>query len=381
MGQSADSTEDSVPAILLVDDHPANLVALEAVLQPLGYRMDTASSGAQALEQLHNRDYVLILMDVHMPGMDGYQTMARIREEERLRDIPVAFLTAVCNQLEHTHRGYALGAVDYISKPFDPEVLRGKVRALVLLYTRGQRAERERSQKAERMKDLFLGAVGHDLRAPLNTILLAAQLMLRGADCGSAEDGGHAMRIERAGRRMQRMIEDILDLTRSQFAGDIPLSLRPISLPELCRVVLDECRLTHPGREVHLQVSGDVAGHWDPYRLGRVVSNLVGNAVEHCSDGPVRVRVNERGQRAVLEVHNVGPPIDPGLLPTLFDPFRRGQRSANGLGLGLYIVREIVRAHHGTVEVASTPADGTTFTVTLPKMAASDALPFCEAAP
>jgi signal transduction histidine kinase len=83
----------------------------------------------------------------------------------------------------------------------------------------------------------------------------------------------------------------------------------------------------------------------------------------------------------VLEVHNVGPPIDPGLLPTLFDPFRRGQRSANGLGLGLYIVREIVRAHHGTVEVASTPADGTTFTVTLPKMAASDALPFCEAAP
>src|ERR1700683_2726069 len=158
---------DDVPTILVVDDHPANLLALEGALEPLGYRIVGASSGAEALELLTKHDFVLIVMDVYMPGLDGYQTTALIRGRERSRDIPIIFLTAVYDQPEHMYRGYSLGAVDYIAKPFDAEILRGKVRALVLLYTRGLRAEHERSQEAERIKDLFLGAVGHDLRGPL----------------------------------------------------------------------------------------------------------------------------------------------------------------------------------------------------------------------
>jgi two-component system sensor histidine kinase/response regulator len=358
---------ESIPAILVVDDHRSNLLALEAVLAPLGYRIVTASSGAEALKALLAHDYVLILMDVHMPDLDGYQTVALIRQRERSRDIPVIFLTAVYDQPEHTYRGYALGAVDYLAKPFDPQVLRGKVRALVLLYTRGERAERERAQQAERMKDLFLGTVGHDLRNPLNAIVLGAQLTMRDADCGVPAHAVRATKIERAARRMEQMIEDILDLTRGQFAGGIPVSPVPTNLGEVCRAVVDECRLAQPEREVRLDTSGDLRGQWDPHRLGRVVSNLVGNAIEHGRDEVVRVSATDQGARVVLEVHNGGAPIDPGVLPTLFEPFQRGDGYRKGLGLGLYIVREIVKAHGGAVDATSRPDVGTTFTVTLPK--------------
>jgi two-component system sensor histidine kinase/response regulator len=356
------------PSILVVDDHPANLRAVEAVLGPLGYRVVTARSGEEALKRLASHDFVLIVMDIHMPGLDGYQTTALIRLRERSRDIPVIFLTAVYNQPEHVYRGYALGAVDYMSKPFDPEVLRGKVRALVMLYMRGQRSERERSEEAQRTKDLFLGAVGHDLRNPLNAIILASQLMSRERDCENAQHPALAKRIERASQRMQHMIDDILDLTRRQFAGGIPLSPQETNAGDVCRAVVDEHRLAHRDRMVQLDVTGDVRGHWDQDRLGRVLSNLVGNAIEHGEHGPVHVRVTDQGDRVVLAVHNAGPPIEPTMLSALFEPFR-GADSSSGLGLGLFIVREIVQAHHGSVDVSSNSADGTTFTVTLPKHA------------
>jgi signal transduction histidine kinase len=362
-----DPSGDDIPTILAVDDNPSNLVALEGALGPLGYRIVTTSSGEEALRLLGEHDFFLILMDVHMPGLDGYQTTALLRSYKRSRDIPVIFLTAVYDQPEHTYRGYALGAVDYIAKPFDAEILRGKVRALVLLYMRGQRAERDRNQEAERIKDLFLGAVGHDLRNPLNVMILIAQMMLRDGDA-SARCRERAGKIERAGRRMQRMIEDVLDLTRGQFAGGIPLSPRSAKLGDLCRVAVEECRLARPGRVVQLDVEGDARGTWDPDRLERVVSNLLGNALEHCEEDPIRINVREIGDRAVLEVHNGGKPIEPDTLSTLFEPFHRGATSAKGLGLGLYIVHEIVRAHRGSVDVTSTPGEGTTFTVTLPKL-------------
>lgn len=363
----ASAVDDPVPSILVVDDNASNLLALGAVLDPLGYRIVAARSGEEALKRIGEDDFVLIVMDVHMPGLDGYQTTSRIRQNERLKDVPVIFLTAVYNDPVHAHQGYALGAVDYITKPFDPDVLRGKVRALVLLYTRGQRFERERSQEAERIKDLFLGAVGHDLRNPLNAILLALQLMLHDGDCNNPLHGQHTRKIERAARRMRRMIEDILDLTRGQHAGGIALLRQATNLGDVCRRIVEECRLARPERALYLDVSGDVSGHWDSERLGRVVSNLVVNAVDHGQDGPVHVRVSDLGPKVAMAVHNGGAPIEPNVLPMLFEPFRRGDTDHRGLGLGLYIVREIVLAHDGSVEVTSTSDEGTTFTMTLPK--------------
>jgi two-component system sensor histidine kinase/response regulator len=365
------TNSDLPPAILVVDDHPANQLAVEAVLEPLGYRVVGATSGEEALKRVAEQDFVLILMDVHMPGLDGYQTTALIRQFERARDIPIIFLTAVFNQPEHTYRGYALGAVDFISKPFDPEVLRGKVRALVLLYMRGQRSERERSQEVERIKDLFLGTVGHDLRSPLNAIILASQAMIHQ---GGAAHPLHARTIERAGKRMHRMIEDILDLTRGQF-GRMSLSPKATDLGDVSRAVVEELKLANPARVLQLEVTGEVGGYWDPHRLARVVSNLLVNALEHGGDGPVHAGVRDAGERVLLEVHNGGTPIEPEAQRALFEPFRRGETGgAGGLGLGLYIVREIVRAHQGTIDVRSTSAEGTTFTVALSKASPASAV-------
>jgi signal transduction histidine kinase len=357
----------AVPAILIVDDNRSNLVALEAALQPVAFDVVAAQSGAEALERIAARDFVTIVMDVHMPGLDGYQTTAMIRRIERSRDVPVIFLTAAYNEPEHTRRGYALGAVDYIVKPFDAEVLQAKIKALVSLYLRGERSERERSEAAERMKAVFLGAVGHDLRDPLNTILMASQMMLRGKECSDAGHAAAARRIGRSAERMNRIIEDILDLTRSEVTGSVAVRVRPADLGELCRTVVDECRIAHPGRVIELDARGDLTGRWDPDRLVRVASNLLGNAIAHSAEDPIRVSAFEDGKDVVLVVHNRGAPIDDQVLPTLFAPFRRGKTTARGLGLGLYIVRQSVLAHHGRVDVKSTAVDGTSFTVVLPR--------------
>jgi two-component system sensor histidine kinase/response regulator len=375
-GEGAESgaalgAEDTDLGILIVDDHGPNLVAMEATLAPLGYRIVTASSGAQALTCALAHDFVMIVMDVHMAGLDGYQTTALLRQRERSRDVPVIFVTAVYNQPEHTYRGYALGAVDYISKPFDADILRAKVRALVSLYVRGQRLEKQRSREVDRTKDIFLGAVGHDLRNPLNSIVMASKLLAL-HECSNDTHRKHALRIERATSRMNHMIEDILDLTRGRFGERLPLALRRVDLGDLCRSVVGELRVSHPERQIDLDVSGNVVGDWDPSRLGRVVSNLVGNALRYSAGGTVRVKVSDQGDEVALSVQNRGEPIPEEALARLFEPFRRGGASREGMGLGLYIVSEVVRAHGGTVGVTSTAADGTTFTVGLPRIPAQD---------
>jgi two-component system sensor histidine kinase/response regulator len=363
--------EDADASILIVDDHGPNLVAMEATLAPLGYRIVTANSGAEALTRALAQDFVMIVMDVHMAGLDGYQTTALLRQRERSRDVPIIFVTAVYNQPEHTYRGYALGAVDYISKPFDPDILCAKVRALVSLYVRGQRLEKQRSREVDRTKDIFLGAVGHDLRNPLNSIAMASKL-LAAHECSNETHLKHALRIERATTRMNHMIEDILDLTRRRFGERLPLALRKLDFGDLCRSVVGELRISHPERNIELDVSGNVTGEWDLSRLGRVVSNLVGNALRYSSDGTVRVNVSDGGDEVALRVQNRGEPIPEDVLANLFEPFRRGGGGREGMGLGLYIVNEIVRAHGGTVGVTSTSADGTTFTVALPRIPGRD---------
>jgi signal transduction histidine kinase len=366
-------SQDLQPTILLVDDQPANLLALEGALAPLGYRVLTAGSGGEALRLLLKQDVVLIVMDVHMPELDGYETTALIRQRQQTRDVPIIFLSAVYDLPEHQYRGYALGAVDYIAKPFDLQVLRAKIRALVKLYTRGQQVERERREHIAQMKDLFLGAVGHDLRNPLNAILLSAQSLQReGSGQGSAGQGSagvYAARIVRTSKRMQRIIDDVLDLTREHFAGGIRLEVGRADLAVIGGTVIDEYRVANPTRDLRLEVTGDVTGTWDAGRLARVFGNLVGNAVNHGRrEGPITVRVEGRGDEVFVSVHNQGDAIDPSVLETIFEPFQRGEDSPRGLGLGLHIVREIVRAHGGVIDVRSS-AEGTTFSARLPRSA------------
>jgi signal transduction histidine kinase len=218
----------------------------------------------------------------------------------------------------------------------------------------------------------MMGILGHDLRNPLSAVRALATLLLRREDLPESVRES-LTEMGRAGQRMLEMIGTLLDFTESRFKG-LPVAPVPTDLHELCRGVVDELRFAEPGRAIELDLDGDGRGTWDPARLAQVVSNLVSNALKHgARHGAVRVHVSGDEDDVVLEVENQGPPIAPELMASLFEPFCRGSapRDAShtrGLGLGLYIVREIVNAHAGEVSVEST-REATTFTVRLPRAA------------
>jgi signal transduction histidine kinase len=285
---------------------------------------------------------------------------------------------------EQARRAYALGAVDYILKPIDPDILRAKVAALVTLFVQERQIERQRDELIEserraqsalaevRNKDRHIGVLGHDLRSPLAAILAGIELLRRAPDIADAHRAKLA-RMSDTGKRMAAMIRDLLDYTRSS-AGAFPHNPVPADLQRVCDAALEELRAVHQDRSITCEVVGDVAGTWDPERLQQVISNLVGNALQH-STGSVSVRIEGQGRDVVLSVHNDGEPISPQILPVLFEPFRRGDRSPNGLGLGLYIVREVIRRHGGSIEVVSTREKGTTFISRWPREPAPPSSP------
>jgi signal transduction histidine kinase len=220
--------------------------------------------------------------------------------------------------------------------------------------------------------ELFAGVLAHDLRNPLGAIMTAAQLLLM-RQAGEGDRTAKPLgRIIASGQRMSRMIEQLLDVTRARSGGGLEVQRREVSLAELCAQAVGELELVYPDRKIWCDFAGDHRGVWDPDRLLQIISNLVANAAQHASAGSgIAIRLDGlRPESVILEVHNGGA-VPQALLPHLFDPFRgtrsRRDRARGGLGLGLFIVKELVRAHGGTVEVTSSEAQGTTFTVRLPR--------------
>jgi signal transduction histidine kinase len=252
----------------------------------------------------------------------------------------------------------------------DPE---GAIQAAVVTLvdiTDLKQAQAE-AHRAEDFRERFLGIVSHDLRNPLSAIIASAGF-LRDDESLGARQLRAVQRIARSADRMGRMIADLLDFTRGRLGGGIPLSRQPTNLRHLCRHVVDELEASHPGRELRLRAEGHFLGEWDPDRLAQVIGNLGKNALDYSPEGtPVDFRLHDEGTALCLEVHNQGAPIPADQLSRLFEPFRRASQDENrprpGLGLGLYIVQQIVQAHGGTIAVRSTVADGTTFTVRLPR--------------
>jgi signal transduction histidine kinase len=217
-------------------------------------------------------------------------------------------------------------------------------------------------------RDQFIGVLSHDLRSPLGAVTMSAAL-LAGPEDNPERRGRIVTRILSSAQRMERMIADLLDLTRTRLGGSLQLKRRPANLQQVCEEALMEIRAGQPEAVVRLQVSGDLRGEWDSDRLEQVVSNLVGNAIQHGNGTPITVTGHEQGNSVTLSVHNGGPSIPPEVLPTVFEPLARGgaEETSHGIGLGLFIVRAIVSAHGGHIQVSSSNDAGTTFTMTLPK--------------
>lgn len=359
-------------AILVVDDVADNVVALKALLEGDGVHVVTAHSGAEALEALLVHDVALALVDVNMPGMDGFELAELMRGTERTRAVPIIFVTGVAAEPARMFKGYETGAVDFLVKPVEPRLLRSKVDTFVELHRQRHQLSSQLAQLKEmlRLSDMFVAVLGHDLRGPLQSVELGAQVIL-----GKPEDTNAVLRMantmQRASRRMARLIEQLLDFARARLqGGGIPVLPVACDLGDLTRAALSELEPTAAER-VAFELNGDTGVTWDRDRIGQVLSNVLGNAVQHGTEGtPIQIAVGGDATRVSVVVRNQGH-VPPETLPMLFDPFTRAesgrQRRGAGLGLGLYIVDQIVRAHGGHVEVDSTPEAGTTFRIALPR--------------
>jgi len=252
--------------------------------------------------------------------------------------------------------------VDFLFKPLEPQILRHKTETFFQLH-------RQRQELAEtlRLNEELMAVVGHDLRNPLNVVLMTTSLL---AETTDPQLKKCVDRLQSSGTRMLHIIEELFDLTRARLGGGIPVERKPLDLEAITKKTVTEFEATNPSRQIDVLVSGDVKGSWDVGRLAQVLSNLIGNALRHGSVSvPITVELSGGEQEVVASVHNGGT-IPADLMPRLFEPFQPGvgrRTRAEGLGLGLYIVQQIVHAHGGEVRVSSSPEAGTRFEVRLPR--------------
>lgn len=356
---------------LIVDDLEENLLALSALLREDGVEILMARSGAEALELLLVHDVALAFLDVQMPGMDGFELAELMRGSERTRHVPLIFVTAGSRDQYRQFKGYDAGAVDFLFKPIEPHVLKSKADVFFQLYRQKQLLSQQLQERTEslRLSEMFIAVLGHDLRNPLNAIVASAHLLQR--QSAEAPVKKSADLILSSGKRMGRMIQDMLDLARARFAGGIPLTREPLDLGPLIERVVREHQLISPARRIERHQEGSLWGEWDADRFAQVASNLIGNALQY-GDPAAAVEVRMDGKDdacVVLSVANGGT-IPEEVVPHLFDPFRRAARDSargEGLGLGLYIVQQLVLAHGGTIDVESGRNERTEFRVTVPR--------------
>ena len=391
--------------ILLVDDQPARLLSYESILSSLGQNLIMAHSGAEALERLMADEFAVVLLDVNMPGMDGFETATLIHEHPRYEKTPIIFITGVhVSELDRL-LGYKIGAVDYVAIPVVPEILRGKVAVLVELYC--QRRElrqlnrsleeanarlahehstlqvektRELEQlnttlrEANRHKDEFLAMLAHELRNPLAPILNAVQLM-RNPQLPAAQLKWAREVIERQLGHLTKLVDDLLDVSRIT-RGKINVNREPV---ELATVVARAVETVEPmlSRQRHelvvnvesepLYIDGDLT------RLTQIVGNILSNAIKYTdAGGRIQLTAGSIGKRIEIRVRDNGIGIDPAVLPDVFNLFTQSSqlngRGQTGLGIGLALAKRLVEMHGGEVQAHSDgPGKGSEFIVRLPR--------------
>ncbi len=394
-------------SLLLVDDSEANLIAMQAILESLGENLVTVDSGKRALRLLLDQEFAVVLLDVDMPIIDGFEVATMMRQVQKLHHTPIIFLTAHYQNESAVAKGYALGAVDYIFKPLEPEILKAKVRFFIESYRKtaeiAEQAEllrhanrqlddmnlhlerrvnertaqleiavadlereiverkliereRERllqskqtaraeAERANRLKDEFLATISHELRTPLNSIIGWMKILSEGAD---APMTAHAMEvIERNARVQAQLVEDILDISR-MVSGKMPLHLEAADPKQLVEAAIETLRPTLTVRNLTLQT--DIAEAVTPLtadamRLQQVVWNLLSNAIKFTPDGgQVFLSLRQRNDCLCLEVRDSGEGIAADFLPFVFDRFRQADGSTTRRHGGLGLGLAIAQA-------------------------------------
>jgi signal transduction histidine kinase len=352
--------------ILLVDDLPEKMLVYRTVLEELGQNIVCANSGQEALKMVLQHDFAVILLDVNMPGMDGFETASLIRKRRKSSRTPIIFLTAFVDDV-HAAQGYASGAVDYLLTPVMPEVLKAKVRVFIELYQMRQQAalqaeehaRRKAAEEADRRKDAFLGMLAHELRNPLGPIRNAIHLLQK--DASDTESAKLQSVIDRQITHMTRLVDDLLDSTRLAN-GKILLRKEKCDLARIAHQTAEDYRSIFDDAGLKLTTDLPSAPVWvqgDPTRLAQMIGNLLHNAHKFTNrGGEVHVSLTEDDSgRALLKVKDTGIGIDSTTLPHVFESFHQADqgldRTRGGLGLGLALVKGLAKLHDGLVGAES----------------------------
>jgi signal transduction histidine kinase len=406
-------TDDRV-SILLVDDRPENLLALEAILEPLEQVLIRAGSGPEALRQVLVTDFAVMLLDVQMPGMNGFEVAEIIKSRERSRTIPIIFLSAISKEDAYVFKGYSMGAVDYVFKPFNPDVLRSKAAVFVDLFLKQRELQRQGellrdSQKRELelehrtslleaearsaaklsqmneelhrrqialeqamgARNRFYASMSHELRTPINAVIGYSTIMLDNiyGPLNIKQKEG-LQRTLKAARHLLELVNDVLDLSKIE-AGKIELSLQPVMFPSLIEDLFITVRplADEYGSTLSLDLEGkpfNIVS--DPRRVRQILLNLLSNAIKFGEGKPIRVSCRQNGDKgAQIEVIDQGVGIAQDDIARIFEEFVQVSESKQpGTGLGLPISRRLAQLLDGSLTVCSTPGEGSAFRLILP---------------
>jgi two-component system sensor histidine kinase/response regulator len=372
------AAEHAEPNILVVDDTAGNRRLYATILREIGAYPMLAASGAEALEMIADCSFAMILLDVHLPDINGFELAHRIRNHGGCREVPIVFVSAVYTRDSDAFRGYALGAVDYLLAPVVPDILRAKAQVFITL----QRSQHELQQYAAQLaaahsalKDAygelesFSYSVSHDLRNPLHAMDGLTRLLLQDPTV-PAGSGTHELieGIASAAQRMNLLIENLMQLSRVS-RGEVQET--PVDLTAIANDIAAELARRHPARPVQWQIAPDLRAVGDQGLLHILLSNLVGNAWKYSAQRePARIRFDATQQQGqtVFYVQDNGAGFDPQLArDRLFKPFRRlhGAHEFEGSGIGLATAQRIVRRHHGRLWAEAQVDRGATFFFTL----------------
>ena len=370
--------------ILIVDDLDENLIALEALFQRQGLHLLKARSGEEALELLLAEDVALALLDVQMPGMDGFELAEFMRGNARVRHVPIIFVTAGSAEQQRRFRGYEAGAVDFIQKPIEPDILRMKTEIFIELYQQRERIRQQRDEleaqatalsAADRRKNEFLAVLGHELRNPIMALSAGLQLLDRAGEPGQAVTIRERMATQVF--HLSRLVEDLLDVSRID-QGKIALRLERVLLKTVLDSAIETSRPRIDAGRHAFTFDEPTEAVWvtaDFTRLSQIVSNLLTNAAKYTpTGGTIQLRASAGPDYVEVAVSDNGVGISQDMQARVFELYTQVKgpdaRSTEGLGIGLALVRQLVDLHKGDIRVESGgPGTGSCFTIRLPRSA------------
>jgi two-component system sensor histidine kinase/response regulator len=365
--------------ILIVDDTPENLISLKKVLERHDFEVDTASSGEEALKKVLKNAYVLIILDVQMPGMDGFEVAEAISGYSKAKETAIIFLSAASTGLNFITKGYSSGGLDYITKPVDMNILLLKVKTFYRIYEQSRKLieiqealmeEIEFRKKAERKKDEFISIASHELKTPLTSVKGYVQLLERSIDKGDITTvKRHLQKAQLQLDKLNELIADLLDISKIE-SGKLKFNKKSFDLNILLDSIIEIIHQSNP--EFRITKTGTVAEEIfaDEMRIEQVIVNFLTNAIKYApGTTEVHINVSVEGGRVTVSVKDFGIGIHPEQQKNVFDKFYRVEETAihfQGLGIGLYISAEIIRRHGGTVGVNSTFGEGSEFYFNIP---------------